>query len=120
MPAHSPKPFSCPRTILSPSLAPRTALSPPRARAELLLQWESGEAQKARRQRGVQGCGVALGGLSWAIPCSPAMSVTAAGLEHRLPCWGFAFREHDRVLGPSLQLLKVSGVCPRPVPCEDA
>lgn len=72
-----------------------------------MLEWESGDSQKARRNRGIKGCGVSLSGLSWAIPCGPGLSVTAAGLEHRLPCWGYTFREHDRVLGPNLQLLKV-------------
>ena len=91
--------------VISPPVCAPPSLPP----AEVLLEWERGQVHKAMRQRGIQGGGVSLAGLSWAIPCGPHLSVTAAGLEHRLPCWGYAFREHDTVLGPHLGLLKVSG-----------
>ena len=62
------------------------------------MEWECGEGRRARRRRGVQGSGgVHLAGVSWALPAGlPRMTVTAAGLEHRLPCWGYVFREHDQ------------------------
>ncbi len=32
-------------------------------------------------------------GLVWTIPCEGGLTVTAAQLQHRLPCWGYVFQE---------------------------
>ena len=32
-------------------------------------------------------------GLTWTVPCEDGIVVTAAQLQHRLPCWGYVFRE---------------------------
>ena len=65
------------------------------------MEWECGEGRRARRQRGEQGGGgVRLAGVSWALPAGPPrITVTAAGLDHRLPCWGYVFREQDQEVG---------------------
>ena len=61
------------------------------------MEWECGEARGTRRQQGGRGAGgVSLGGVTWALPVGPpGLAVTAAGLDHRLPCWGYVFQEHD-------------------------
>ena len=63
-----------------------------------LVEWECGEARRARRQQGARGSsGVRLDGVTWLIPAGPPrLAVTAAGLHHRLPCWGYVFHEHDQ------------------------
>ncbi len=50
-----------------------------------------------RRQQGGRGAGgVSLGGVTWVLPVGPPrLAVTAAGLDHRLPCWGYVFQERD-------------------------
>ena len=32
-------------------------------------------------------------GLTWTVPCEDGITLTAAQLQHRLPCWGYVFRE---------------------------
>lgn len=32
-------------------------------------------------------------GLRWSVPCDNGIRVTAAQLRHRVPCWGYVFRE---------------------------
>ena len=32
-------------------------------------------------------------GLRWTVPCSQGFKVTAAQLRHRMPCWGYVFKE---------------------------
>ena len=62
------------------------------------MEWECGEARRTRRrQQGGRGSGgVALDGVTWAVPAGPpGLAVTAAGLDHRLPCWGYVFQEND-------------------------
>ncbi len=65
--------------------------------ADELVEWECGEARRTRRQQGGRGAGgVPLGGVTWVLPVGPPrLAVTAAGLDHRLPCWGYVFQEHD-------------------------
>ena len=68
---------------------------------DALIEWECGEARRARRQQqGAPGSrGVPLDGVTWVIPAGPPrLAVTAAGLDHRLPCWGYVFHEHDEPL----------------------
>lgn len=36
---------------------------------------------------------VAAPGLVWSVPCGGGVTVSAAQLQHRVPCWGFAFQE---------------------------
>lgn len=35
-------------------------------------------------------------GLTWTIPCAPGITITAAQLKHRVPCWGYVAREADK------------------------
>lgn len=46
-------------------------------------------------------------GLTWTIPCEGGVTVTAAQLQHRLPCWGYVFQEvaSQRQLGRKVVLL---------------
>ena len=34
-------------------------------------------------------------GLTWTLPAALGVTVTAAQLEHRVPCWGYVLQEHD-------------------------
>lgn len=35
-------------------------------------------------------------GLQWTVPCNEGMKVTSAQLKHRVPCWGYVFKEPPR------------------------
>ena len=34
-------------------------------------------------------------GLTWTLPAALGVTVVAAQLEHRVPCWGYVLQEHD-------------------------
>ena len=36
-----------------------------------------------------------MDGLTWTIACDFGVTVTAAQLQHRVPCWGYVFKEAD-------------------------
>lgn len=78
-----------------------------------LLRWECGELHTAMRsQHGAQRERPAvLEGLRWAIPCGERLTVTAAGLQHRVPCWGYVFAEHDLPAGLDEQRIQVCFCC---------
>ncbi|CAL5218555.1 g246 [Coccomyxa viridis] len=48
-------------------------------------------------------------GLTWTVPCDDGIIVTAAQLQHRLPCWGYVFREAGQPPLPDPAKLAASG-----------
>jgi len=34
--------------------------------------------------------------LTWTVPCQNGITVTAAQLQHRVPCWGYVMKEADQ------------------------
>ena len=48
-------------------------------------------------------------GLTWTVPCGDGIIVTAAQLQHRLPCWGYVFREAGQPPLPDPAKLEASG-----------
>ena len=54
-------------------------------------------------------------GLTWTLPAALGVTVVAAQLEHRVPCWGYVLREHDPPARPNparLAAMRVSAVRP--------
>lgn len=52
-------------------------------------------------------------GLTWTLPAALGVTVVAAQLEHRVPCWGYVLREHDPPARPDparLAEMRVSAV----------
>lgn len=59
-------------------------------------------------------------GLTWTVPLDDGIIVTAAQLQHRLPCWGYVFREAGQPPLPDPAKLEASGaseVCRQPGVC---
>ncbi len=48
-------------------------------------------------------------GLTWTVPCADGITATAAQLQHRLPCWGYVFREAGKPPLPDASKLAVTG-----------
>ena len=48
-------------------------------------------------------------GLTWTVPLDDGIIVTAAQLQHRLPCWGYVFREAGQPPLPDPAKLAASG-----------
>ena len=51
-------------------------------------------------------------GLRWTIPCDNGLQVTAAQLQHRVPCWGYVFREAPQVPRELPDKVKAAGLQP--------
>ena len=54
-------------------------------------------------------------GLTWTLPAALGVTVIAAQLEHRVPCWGYVLQEHDPPARPNparLAEMRVSAVRP--------
>jgi ribonuclease Z len=49
-------------------------------------------------------------GLTWTIPCEDGITVTAAQLQHRVPCWGYVFQEAGVPPVPDQALMASAGV----------
>ncbi len=49
-------------------------------------------------------------GLTWTIPCEDGITVTAAQLQHRVPCWGYVFQEAGLPPVPDQALMASAGV----------
>lgn len=49
-------------------------------------------------------------GLTWTVHCDDDITVTAAQLQHRLPCWGYVFQEPGRPPLPNPAKLEAAGV----------
>ena len=55
-------------------------------------------------------------GLQWSTRCDYAnVSVVAAQLQHRVPCWGYVMREAALPPRPNLELIKRAGAQPADV-----
>ena len=50
-------------------------------------------------------------GLTWTVPCEDGITLTAAQLQHRLPCWGYVFREAGCPPLPDPAKLAAAGAC---------
>lgn len=48
-------------------------------------------------------------GLTWTVPCDDGITATAAQLQHRLPCWGYVFREAGQPPLPDSVKLAATG-----------
>ena len=51
-------------------------------------------------------------GLTWTISCEFGVTVTAAQLQHRVPCWGYVFKEADTPPSERLGKLQECGLAP--------
>jgi hypothetical protein len=51
-----------------------------------------------------------MDGLVWTLPCEDGITVTAAQLQHRVPCWGYVFQEASRPPLPDPALMSSAGV----------
>lgn len=49
-------------------------------------------------------------GLTWTLPAALGVTITAAQLDHRVPCWGYVLREHDPPLRPQHERLAEHGL----------
>ena len=49
-------------------------------------------------------------GLTWTVHCDDDITVTAAQLQHRLPCWGYVFQEAGRPPLPNPAKLEAAGI----------
>ena len=49
-------------------------------------------------------------GLTWTLPAALGVTITAAQLDHRVPCWGYVLHEHDPPLRPQLARLAKHGL----------
>lgn len=85
-----PRPRPCP---LPPPAPPQFALQgpdqgdalPPAVTARLQAEYDGGSEQIVHE------------GLTWSVasPSAAGLTVQAAQLQHRVPCWGYVFRERD-------------------------
>ena len=48
-------------------------------------------------------------GLTWTLPCPGGFKVTAAQLQHRVPCWGYVFEENPKKGGPPARKVVLLG-----------
>ncbi|KAK9808685.1 hypothetical protein WJX72_001882 [[Myrmecia] bisecta] len=51
-------------------------------------------------------------GLKWTIRCEDGLTVTAAQLQHRVPCWGYVMKEADQPSQINVALVKELGGSP--------
>jgi ribonuclease Z len=57
-------------------------------------------------------------GATWTLPAALGTTVTAAQLEHRVPCWGYVLQEAPPPLAPARALLAEHGVAPVRAPAR--
>lgn len=57
-------------------------------------------------------------GLTWTIPCEEGFTVTAAQLQHRVPCWGYVFQEPNQAPVPDPALMAGAGVAQACAPSQ--
>ncbi|KAK9791150.1 hypothetical protein WJX73_003775 [Symbiochloris irregularis] len=51
-------------------------------------------------------------GLVWTLPCPKGITVTAAQLKHRVPCWGYVFQEASSAGGaPGRKVVLLGDTC---------
>ena len=51
-------------------------------------------------------------GLTWTLPCPKGITVTAAQLKHRVPCWGYVFQEASVTDGaPGRKVVLLGDTC---------
>lgn len=62
------------------------------AAAGLFHKWQEAD-QLILRRLGANAPSNPLVGLTWKLEAGPGISVIAAPLAHRLPCWGYVFEE---------------------------
>lgn len=88
--AHSPKPFLKGKTgeVTLERMAPTTSMG-------RLHHAHLPPFQKGNRGLGIKLREGVVEGYQWAIPCEEGITVTAAQLQHRVPCWGYVFSEED-------------------------
>jgi len=95
--AHAARPVGESRHVSVARQAPRPAHLPPALRsrlqhAGLRRDWR----YPASNQRYLdQGGFLAAAGLAWDVDVGPGMRVSAAQLQHRVPCWGYVFQEQQ-------------------------
>lgn len=51
-------------------------------------------------------------GLAWTIPCEHGLTVTAAQLLHRVPCWGYVIKEADTPATERSETIRDAGMKP--------
>lgn len=49
-------------------------------------------------------------GLTWTVTLPDGLQITAAQLQHRMPCWGYVFQEPDEHVGDSDVIMGHSGL----------
>ncbi len=62
--------------------------------------------------RGAAGQVPLVMGATWTLPPALGTTVTAAQLEHRVPCWGYVLQEAAPPLAPARALLAEHGIAP--------
>ncbi|EIE27077.1 Metallo-hydrolase/oxidoreductase [Coccomyxa subellipsoidea C-169] len=78
--------------------------------AEAALRRAPDQRRRSNRQMSVEHAVEVIEGLAWTIPCEDGITVTAAQLQHRVPCWGYVFQEAGLPPVPDQALMASAGV----------
>ena len=49
--------------------------------------------------------------MAWTMQCEGDVTVTAAQLQHRLPCWGYVFQEAPSQQRPGRKVVLLGDTC---------